>query len=248
MPIPPEVLQRRPEWKRIHGNVLYVPYTETTGFVFRAIKMAEWDAYKILQSLGDPTILDEAMGHILQDCLLWPEQFDLENLSKIDFDTLQQKVEEISPFGSVENFVKTLEQYREQHETVSAMVYAFLLLALPQLSHERIGQFTERELFTHLILAEKILDKPFPIDLKKRAPTPIPPEDVAKLQGQGASERRQQAMSRAKARRAAELTGMSPTPVSSMTTPPKTAVPGTAHGIDFEKEARAISDIWTPDG
>jgi len=247
MPIPPEVLQRRPEWKRIHGPVLYVPQTETTGFVFRAITLAEWDAYQSLQTLDDANALDEAMGQLLQGCLLWPEGYLLEDhLSQVDFVLLQQKVEAISPFGRVENFRETLEQYREQHQTISALVYAFLHLAFPHLSHVQIGQFTTRELFTHLVLAEKILDKPFPLDLKKKAPTPIPAEDVAGLQAQQGSERRQQALAKAKAKRAAEIAGVPGTPISSVTTPPSTVMPGTDHGIDFEKEARAISGIWDP--
>src|SRR3990167_3487920 len=229
MSIPPEVLSRLPEWKRVHGTVLYIPQTETSGYVFRAISISEWQEYQRIQALGNVDASDEELGRVLQRCLLWPEGFDLEELSQVDFVTLQQKVEEVSPFGSIPNFLQTLEHYREEHETISALVYAFLMLAFPRLSIEEIGQFTTRTLFTYLVLAEKILDRPFPLGDKKKPPSPIPAESVPQLNAQAGSERRQQAIARARAERAAAMAPTSGTPLSSITPTPSPSAKS-AHG------------------
>lgn len=204
-PPSPVVQARLPGWKDQYGEVLHLWYGETE-LVFRYVGLDHHDQLEAAHSSQDPYRIDEAVGQVLQDCLLWPEDFDLEDMPQTDFLELNNRITKKSPFSDPAAMNDILERYRERYQTHIGLLVAFVQAAFPGLPMERIQRFTAHEAFRHLAIAEIILERKFPTpdapNKRREAPTPLSPDQVRAAQAQRAMERREAAIARAKASRA----------------------------------------------
>ena len=116
--IPSEITERRSNWKIQHGEIFYLPVGE--GFVLRPFTLGEFKKYILLRS-SDPI---EAETWIVQTCLLWPEDFDVENLSQGDFEILSQKLLDVSPFDNHDRLMEKLDESRELAESLHNAIYS----------------------------------------------------------------------------------------------------------------------------
>lgn len=201
--LPPEVSQQLPDWKLQYGELIYIPYSDPPAFVFRSITLNEWSRIKLCLELDDPLLTDRIAGEILQACLLWPKDYDLDFLSTGDFKRLYAQVSDSSPFGSLKNFAKALERYRDKNQDLANLIYAFTSAAFPGISRERVGEFTSHQVMLHLVTAETILQRTFevPGTGRREAPTPPSPDEVKAMRAQRALQRREAAINRAQSRR-----------------------------------------------
>jgi hypothetical protein len=184
--------------------LVYIPYEGTpSAFLFRSITLQEWDRIKLCLDINDPVLIDTTAAQTMQACLLWPEGFDLEDLSIGDFKRLYAKLTEASPFGSIDNFLSALERYRTKHQDLVNLIHAFITAAFPGMRRHEIAQFTAHEVFQHLVTAETILQRKFEIQGAgpRKPPTPVSPDEVRVLQAQKAMERREVAIAAARDRR-----------------------------------------------
>lgn len=201
--LPVEVHEQLPGWKTQFGELVYIPYAEPSAFIFRSINLEEWGQIKLALEIDDADLTDTTAAEIMQACLLWPKDFDLETLGIGDFKRLYIKLTEASPFGNLTNFVAALDRYREKNQDLVNLIFAFIAAAFPGMRRAEIAKFTAHEVFQHLVIAETILQRKFEIQgaEPKKAPTPVSPDEVRVLHAQKAMERREAAIAAARGRR-----------------------------------------------
>lgn len=177
--IPSEITERLPKWKTRYGEIFYLPVGE--GFVLRPFTLGEFKLYALERQVDDIT----AETNIVQTCLLWPENFDVEELSQADFEIIAQKLLEVSPFDNQERFLDKLETARANTEKLHNAIYIHIAAAFPVMSLDMVDALYPDKLIEMLALAEKILQRPIVIDGEKQGPpSSIPPEEVQALNAQ----------------------------------------------------------------
>ena len=177
--IPSAITDRLPDWKDRYGEIFYIPVGE--GFVLRPFTLGEFKKYS-LQRQVDPV---DAETQIVQTCLIWPEELDVENLSQADFEILSGKLLEVSPWDNLERFREKLDVARLEADNLHSAIYIHIAAAFPAMTLDMIDQLYPDKLIQTLAKAEKILQRPIEIEGdKKGPPTPIPPDEVQALNAQ----------------------------------------------------------------
>lgn len=211
--IPSEITERRSDWKVQHGEIFYLPVGE--GFVLRPFTLGEFKKYILLRT-SDPI---DAETWIVQTCLLWPEEFDVEDLSQGDFEILSQKLLDVSPFDNHDRLMEKLDQSRELAESLHNAIYIHIAAAFPAMTLDMIDLLNPDKLIHMLALAEKILQRPVEIEGEGKAapPSPTTPEEVRVLHAQAAIARKEMRKRRVQVAQA-EAAGM---PVPDISTNPQ---------------------------
>ena len=189
----PEVEARLLGWKNTYGEVIVLAFGGR-DYVFRSLTPREWEQVQLATELDDPALTDELNGQMLQNCKLWPEDFDLDDLPITAFTQLYESVQGASPFSSTQAFHDTLQRYRGRTQTMMGAVRAMLGTAFPGLTQEAIGDFNTHQLFIHITLAEQILGTEFQVPgfSDTGLPTSMTPAQARAAKAQQAMHRKQQ--------------------------------------------------------
>jgi hypothetical protein len=239
-----EVQQRLREWKTTYGEVVHLDFGGRE-YVFRAITPKEWDRIQLATEIGDPALIDELHGDLLNACKLWPEDFDLDDLPITGFRQLYQAVQDASPFGSPQSFYDTLQRYRQRTQNLMGAVRSMLATAFPGLTQAAIDDFSAHRLFTHITLAEQILGTEFQVPgVTPQGPPPsMTPQQVRAAKAHAAMQRKEERLQQ----RGIRTSGPARTPSSEATTPqglpPASEVlknQGPLTAADFESDAAAL--------
>lgn len=177
--IPSAITERLPEWKYKYGEISYLAVGE--GFVLRPFNLGEFKKYTLQREI-DPM---EAETQLVQTCLLWPENFDVEDLAQGDFEILSGKLLELSPFDNHDRFREKLEIARLEADNLHSAIYIHIAAAFPAMTLDMIDELYPDQLIKMLAKAERILQRPVEIEGdKKGPPTPIAPDEVQALNAQ----------------------------------------------------------------
>lgn len=228
--LPPEVVPHVFGWKLRYGELILVPYDDPELFIFRSITLDEYGRTKMALTFEDDQLLDDIAGQVLQACLLWPEDFDLDDLSQADFKRLYERVASASPFGSLKSFDAMLGRYRERHADLATMIEAFLSAAFPGISPETIAGYTSHQVGKAIVTAEHILQREFtvPGTGKRKAPAQLSPDEVKAARAAHALNRREAAIARAKERKRQRYETLSERASGGAPPPPQSSVPAPA--------------------
>lgn len=179
--IPSAITDRLVDWKTKYGEIFYLPVGE--GFVLRPFTLGEFKLYTLERQVDDIT----AETNIVQTCLLWPENFDVEDLYQADFEIIAQKLLEVSPFDNQDRFLEKLDVARADTGRLHNAIYIHIAAAFPVMSLDMVDALYPDKLIEMLALAEKILQRPIVIDGEKQdPPSSIAPEEVQALNAQKA--------------------------------------------------------------
>jgi hypothetical protein len=153
--VPSEIRERLPGWKDQFGEVFLIPHPTIQWFVLRTFTLGEFERFQIQNSVDS----EQASEVLIKSCLLWPENFDLDDLKIKDMKILMDKLREVSPYDNPQRFISKLEDYRKRSESLVDALYTHLCAAFPGLSIQSIRGMPCDEVLHHLAVAETILGR-----------------------------------------------------------------------------------------
>jgi hypothetical protein len=184
----PEIADHLPDWKIKHGEVIYLDVGKV--FVLRPFTLGEFKVYAKQREVDEVA----AESNLVQTCLLWPENFDVDNLNQADFVTLSEKLLEVSPFDNSQRFRDKLDQARAETDSLHNIIYIHISAAFPAMTIPMIDALPPDYLIHMLSLAEKILQRPVEIEGEKKGPpAPLTPDEVRAANAQAAIAKRDKA-------------------------------------------------------
>jgi hypothetical protein len=153
--VPPDIRERLPDWKNQFGEVFLIPSPMSAWFVLRTFTLGEFERYQIQVTVDS----EKAAEALIKACLLWPENFDLDELKVKDMKILLDKLREVSPYDNSQRFISKLEEYRKRSESLVDALYTHLCAAFPGLTIADIRAMPCDEVLHHLAVAETILGR-----------------------------------------------------------------------------------------
>jgi hypothetical protein len=135
---------------------------EANWFVLRSFTLGEFEIYQIEVTLDE----DAANEHLLNACVLWPENFDADDLYIADMNTLITKLREVSPYDNPQRFMDKLQGYRERRSSLVDALYIHIHAAFPGMAMSKIRELSCDAVLHHLAIAEAILGR----DLEIKGP------------------------------------------------------------------------------
>ncbi|MHA2067125.1 MAG: hypothetical protein ACXABY_22385 [Candidatus Thorarchaeota archaeon] len=154
--LPPEVREHLLDWKKQYGEVFFLPSIGGRGLLLKNFTLGEHEDYLLECELDE----EQASENLVNKCVVWPTDFDLDNLPAAAVGVILNKLTEVCPYDNPTRFFGKLDQKRSVVNTPKGQIYAFIVAGFG-MSLQEIRALNFEEVIMHVALAEKILGQSF---------------------------------------------------------------------------------------
>ena len=144
------------ELKLKHGP-LYTTTVKGINLLFRQMTYNEFDKFITIQESQGYSLADSE-DYILENCVVYPENFNINIIPAGAVSSIADAVLEASGFSSAKTAKRILESKREKASEVRGLMKAFVLATISTYSPEDLDCMTFSQLSERVALAEKIIE------------------------------------------------------------------------------------------
>lgn len=154
--LPPEVRENLLDWKKKYGEVFFLPELGGTGLLLKNFTLGEHEDYLLECQIDE----EQANENLVNKCVVWPKDFDLDELPTAAVSVILTKLTEVCPYDNPQRFFAALEAKRALVDTPKGQMYTFIVAAFGMKLKE-IQALNFEEIITHVAIAEKVLGQSF---------------------------------------------------------------------------------------
>jgi len=144
------------ELKYKYGNLYYIT-VKNVDLYFRELTFKEYEKILYLQESSDYSYAD-IEDIVLQQAIVYPIDFDLNNIPPGVVSSLAEEVIDISGFSSAKMAKYVLSTKRDQANEVKNLMKAFVLATMSAYSPDDLEDMTFSQLAEKVALSEKVIE------------------------------------------------------------------------------------------